>query len=85
MIIVGQIFTTISYLIYYISRFRKKKKDILIMDNISKFFTVLSFVFLKSYDGVSATVYTYIRNKVHNMVVGNKKRVIYAFGCCCLH
>lgn len=79
MIIVGQIFTTISYLIYYISRFRKKKKDILIMDNISKFFTVLSFVFLKSYDGVSATVYTYIRNKVHNMVVGNKKRVIYAF------
>ena len=73
MFIIGQILTAISYIVYYISRFKKDKKDMLLWDNISVFFTLLSFVFLKSYEGASGTLYSYVRNKVQSLVKGNKK------------
>ena len=69
--LLGQVLTLISYLIFWISRFFKKKKDILLFDNISRFVAILAFIFLKTYDGIKNTFYVILRNIVGQIV--NKK------------
>ena len=44
--IVGQILTFISYLVFWISRFIKNKHKILLWDNVSRIFAIISFIFL---------------------------------------
>ena len=61
-ITIGQILTLISYLIFWISRFFSKKKEILIGDNISRVFAIVAFLFLGTYDGIKNTIYVIIRN-----------------------
>ena len=60
--IIGQFLTSISYGIFWISRFLKKKKDILLLDNISRIFAIIAFVFLGTYDGIKNTLYVILRN-----------------------
>lgn len=60
--IVGQFLTFISYGIFWISRFFRKKKDILLLDNISRIFAIISFAFLGTYDGIKNTIYVILRN-----------------------
>ena len=49
--IIGQILTFISYLVFWISRFLKEKNKILALDNISRIFAIIAFIFLGTYDG----------------------------------
>lgn len=60
--IVGQFLTFISYGIFWISRFFLKKKDILLLDNISRIFAIIAFAFLGTYDGIKNTIYVILRN-----------------------
>lgn len=60
--ILGQVFTFISYLIFWISRFLKNKKYILFWDNISRLFAIIAFLFLGTYDGIKNTIYVIVRN-----------------------
>ena len=60
--ILGQILTLISYLIFWYSRFEKNKKNILLLDNISRIFAIVAFIFLGTYDGIKNTIYVILRN-----------------------
>ena len=71
----GQILTVLSYGIYYFSRFLKEKKNIMLYDNVSKAVTILSFIFLKSYDGIATTIFTLVRNITGRAVINKKLKV----------
>ena len=73
--IIGQILTLISYLIFWISRFFKKKKEILIGDNISRVFAIVAFLFLGTFDGIKNTLYVILRNILGD--IGDKKNKKY--------
>ncbi len=78
--VLGQILTLISYLIFWISRFFKEKKEILIGDNISRVVAIVAFLFLGTYDGIKNTVYVIIRNILGDIVnEKNKKYKIITF------
>lgn len=72
--IIGQILTLISYLIFWISRFFKEKKEILIGDNISRIFAIVAFLFLGTYDGIKNTLYVIIRNILGDIVDKKDKK-----------
>ena len=78
--IIGQILKLISYLMFWISRFFKKKKEILIGDNISRIFAIVAFLFLGTYDGIKNTLYVILRNILGDVVdKKNKKYKILIF------
>lgn len=60
--ILGQLLTLVSYLIFWISRFLKSKNNILLLDNISRLFAIIAFIFLGTYDGIKNTLYVILRN-----------------------
>lgn len=72
--ITGQILTLISYIIFWISRFCKNKKDILFYDNISRVFAIIAFLFLRTYDGIKNTIYVIIRNVLGDYTNKKTKR-----------
>lgn len=73
--ILGQIFTLVSYLVFWFSRFLKSKNNILFWDNVSRVVTILAFVFLGTYDGIKNTLYAILRNVLGQ--VTNKKKQKY--------
>ena len=73
--IVGQILTLVSYLFFWCSRFKKNKKNILLLDNISRIFAIISFIFLGTYDGIKNTIYVILRNILGQIT--NKKEKKY--------
>lgn len=74
----GQILTLISYLIFWFSRFCKKKNDILLFDNISRCIAILSFIFLQTYDGIKNTIYVIFRN-FFGQLTNKKSKTIKVF------
>lgn len=60
--VVGQIFTCMSYCIFWISLFKKDKSNMLLWENISNVFAIIAFLLLGTYDGIKSTVYVIIRN-----------------------
>ncbi len=72
--IVGQVLTLISYLVFWISRFIKSKYKILLWDNISRFFAIVSFIFLGTYDGIKNTLYVILRNILGQYTNKKKKK-----------
>lgn len=50
--IIGNIFTLLSYISYYISRFCKTKSNMCIWDAASKLLTIIAFIFLNALNGV---------------------------------
>ena len=70
--VLGQILIFISYLIFWISLFRKHKSNILLWDNVSRFFAIVAFVCLGTYDGVKMTLFIILRNILGQIT--NKKR-----------
>lgn len=60
--LLGQGLTLISYIVFWFSRFIKRKNNILLWDNISRFFAIIAFVFLGTYDGIKNTIYVIFRN-----------------------
>lgn len=73
--IAGQILTFISYLIFWISRFMKNKDKILLWNNISGVFAIISFIFLETYDGIKNALYVIFRNVLGQYT--NKKKKHY--------
>ena len=73
-LILGQLLTLISYLIFWISRFMKEKNSILILDNISRIFAIIAFLFLKTYDGIKNTLYVILRNLLGQFTNAKSKK-----------
>lgn len=73
--IIGQLLTFLSYVVFWVSRFKKNKKDILLYDNISRFFAIAAFAVLKTYAGIKNTIYVLVRNYVGDKVKNNSKKV----------
>lgn len=73
--ILGQILTLISYLIFWISRFLKNKKNILLWDNISRIFAIISFYFLNTFDGIKNTLYVILRNILGQITNKKEKNI----------
>ena len=73
-LILGQLLTLISYLIFWISRFMKNKNSILFLDNISRVFAIIAFLFLKTYDGIKNTLYVILRNLLGNFTNSKSKK-----------
>ena len=72
-IILGQVLTLISYLIFWISRFCKNKHKLLLWDNISRIAAIAAFFFLGTYDGIKNTLFVIVRNIMGQ--VTNKKSI----------
>lgn len=60
----SQLFIIIGYVIFFISRFRKDKKNILVTDNISRVLFIIGYSLLHSINSVEHTIYGIIRNIV---------------------
>jgi len=78
-ILLGQILTFVSYSIFWISRFAKDKKHILIIDNCSRVFTILSFICLGSLNGIQNTIFSGIRNYIGQKVTDKWKYKVFVF------
>ena len=71
----GQVLTFVSYFVFWISRFCKKKNDILLYDNISRVITIMAFLFLKTYDGIKNTIYVVFRNFAGQITNSKSKKI----------
>ena len=69
--LLGQGLTLISYMVFWFSRFIKRKNNILLWDNVSRFLAIIAFVFLGTYDGIKNTIYVILRNVV-GQITNNK-------------
>ena len=72
--ILSQCFIMIGYLIFFVSRFSKNKKSILIKDNLSRSCFIIGYAFLRSINGIEHTVYGIIRNVVGQSLNEKKKK-----------
>lgn len=71
---ISQSFIFIGYFIFFVSRFGKNKKSILVTDNISRACFVAGYVFLRSANGIEHTMYGMVRNLVGQFLIEKKKR-----------
>lgn len=51
MVYIGYVFTILNYICYCTSRFAKQKKNILLLDTLAKFFTIIALFCLNSLTG----------------------------------
>ena len=72
--IAGQILTFISYLIFWVTRYLKTKKSMLLGDNISRFFAIAAFICLGTYDGIKNTLFVIVRNIVGDKIAEKSKK-----------
>ena len=72
--VLGQVLTFISYLIFWLSRFKKEKKNILLYDCFSRIFAILAFFFLKSYAGIKNTLYVIVENIIGRKIINKPKK-----------
>lgn len=75
MFILGQILTVISYVVYWVSRFFKTKKQMLLLDIISRIFAIVAFVALKTTNGVVSTLLAIVRNFIGIKIVEKDKKL----------
>lgn len=69
---VSQGFILIGYFIFFISRFRKNKKSILITDNISRSCFIVGYYLFGSINSIEHTIYGMIRNVVGQLLISRK-------------
>lgn len=60
--VIGNGVIGINYIVFWTSRFAKEKKNILILDSISKILTIIGFILLGKYNGIENAVFSGIRN-----------------------
>lgn len=73
--ILGQILIGSNYLVLWISRFAKKKKLLIFLDNISKILTIFGFLCLKNYNGIENAVFSFIRNFSADKVIKQSTKI----------
>ena len=64
---------TIGYLIFFISRFRKNKKSILMTDNISRICFIVGYFLFNSINSVEHTIYGMARNIIGQALITSKR------------
>ena len=79
MVWIGYLFTVLSYACYCLSRFMKHKKNILLLDLITKIFTALGLYFLGSLSGTYMFIGTLFMVIVANIKERLNKKWILAY------
>lgn len=80
MVIVSQSFIAIGYLIFFVSRFKNSKKNILMTDTISRICFIAGYCLFGSINSIEHTVYGILRNIVGQFLINkNKMNKILAF------
>lgn len=69
----SQVFIIIGYLVFFISRFKKNKKSILITDNISRICFIIGYFLFHSVNSIQHTVYGIARNIIGQALLTSKK------------
>lgn len=67
MFIVSQLFICVGYVLFFISRFRKEKRNILVMDSVSRVCSIVGYACLGSLNGIEHMLYGVGRN-----IIGQK-------------
>lgn len=73
--ILAQSFIVIGYLIFFASRFRDGKKNMLVTDTISRICFILGYCLSSSINGIEHTIYGIIRNIVGQLLINKNKTV----------
>lgn len=76
-IILGQALTFVHYVMFWISRYLKSKKNILLFDSVSRIVSIMGFVLLGTYDGVISSIFIIVRNTVCRVAQDKTKRFKY--------
>ena len=86
-VVLGYIFTILSYLIFFISRFCKEKKNLLFLDILSKILIMISLFFLHSTTGMftmGLLIIILILAKIKETCNFNKYLSIFLFTLFCI-
>lgn len=75
MFLVAQIIIGLNYLVFWISRFAKEKKNIIILDSIAKLLTIFGFLLMHKYNGIENAVFSGIRNTIAGVVIKKNLKV----------
>lgn len=73
LVIIGQLLTAISYIIYWVSRYFKTKKSMLVADNISRVVAIIAFICLDCINAIQSTIICIIRNYLGTKVIKSSK------------
>mgnify|MGYP003290135573 CR=1 FL=1 len=76
---ISQGFIIIGYLIFFISRFRKNKKSILMTDNLSRICFIIGYYLLNSLNSIEHTIYGIVRNTIGQKLI-SKNKIYKVFG-----
>lgn len=70
---ISQWFIVIGYFIFFISRFRKNKKSILMTDSLSRICFIVGYYLFDSTNSIEHTVYGIVRNTIGQALIPRKK------------
>ena len=70
---ISQGFIIVGYLIFFISRFKKNKKSILMVDTISRICSIIGYSLFDSINSIEHIVYGIARNTVGQILISKKK------------
>lgn len=73
MVYISQGFIIVGYLIFFISRFRKKKEAILMTDTISRICFIAGYCLFGSINSIEHTVYGIVRNIIGQKLIAKEK------------
>lgn len=65
----SQALIIVGYLIFFVSRFQKEKKGILIIDSVSRLCFLAGYFLIRSVNSIEHTLYGIIRNTVGNRII----------------
>lgn len=73
--IIAQVLTVLSYVIFWASRYLKTKRQILVVDYISRFLGIIGYLIIFNFDGVKSEILALCRGFVAYGVIKKSKKV----------
>jgi hypothetical protein len=73
--ILAQTIISIGYLIFFYSRFRKDKKSILLMDNLSRTCSIVGYIIFGSVNSLEHTLYGMLRNFLGSKLICKSRKM----------
>lgn len=72
-IYMSQSIILLGYLMFFISRFRKNKKSILMVDVLSRICFIMGYWLIGSINSIEHTIYAIVRNIIGSLLIAEKK------------
>lgn len=74
---IGSVIVAIAYLIFFYSRFRKTKKQIIITDSVSRVTYITGYALMKSINSIEHITFGLVRNLVSQYLIDKSKKTKY--------